>query len=208
VTREHPASEVYVTGTFDDWAQSEKLVKTGDHFAKEVTLPSADEKIYYKVRDETRTCPDSACDATASYIPAQPAHFGRRRESRVVGRASACCTRERAAKWLPAVACFDLALSGPSMQSHTGSRHATPASRFGARRVHDVPFSDSLPPPLQMGGSGEAFGKGKSENQLAGCISLYGTSLDGLAAVTPRRHFIASPSFPHSSPHFCKISSS
>ncbi|KIN06533.1 carbohydrate-binding module family 48 protein [Oidiodendron maius Zn] len=45
---EHPASEVYVTGTFDDWSKSEKLVKMGDYFAKEVTLPRADEKIYYK----------------------------------------------------------------------------------------------------------------------------------------------------------------
>lgn len=49
-TRDHPASEVYVTGTFDDWSKSEKLVKTGDVFQKDVTLKSADEKIYYKVR--------------------------------------------------------------------------------------------------------------------------------------------------------------
>lgn len=48
-TREHPASEVYVTGTFDDWKKSEKLEKVGDIFKKDVTLSSADEKIYYKV---------------------------------------------------------------------------------------------------------------------------------------------------------------
>jgi hypothetical protein len=48
--REHPASEVYVTGTFDDWSKSEKLIKTGDTFEKDVTLPSAESKIYYKVR--------------------------------------------------------------------------------------------------------------------------------------------------------------
>jgi len=45
---EHPASEVYVTGTFDNWSKSEKLIKTGDVFEKNVTLPSAAEKIYYK----------------------------------------------------------------------------------------------------------------------------------------------------------------
>ncbi|KAH8685998.1 hypothetical protein BGZ60DRAFT_359631, partial [Tricladium varicosporioides] len=45
----HPASEVYVTGTFDGWSKSEKLIKTGDVFQKDVTLPSASEKIYYKV---------------------------------------------------------------------------------------------------------------------------------------------------------------
>jgi hypothetical protein len=50
VSREHPASEVYVTGTFDNWSKSEQLVKTGDVFEKNVTLPSASEKIYYKVR--------------------------------------------------------------------------------------------------------------------------------------------------------------
>ncbi|PBP16049.1 hypothetical protein BUE80_DR013234 [Diplocarpon rosae] len=45
---DHPADEVYVTGTFDDWSKSEKLVKSGDSFSKDVTLPSATEKIYYK----------------------------------------------------------------------------------------------------------------------------------------------------------------
>lgn len=45
---EHPAQEVYVTGTFDDWSKSEKLEKVGDIFVKDVTLPSAAEKIYYK----------------------------------------------------------------------------------------------------------------------------------------------------------------
>jgi hypothetical protein len=47
--REHPASEVYVTGTFDNWSKSEKLVKTGDVFEKDVTLSNVGEKIYYKV---------------------------------------------------------------------------------------------------------------------------------------------------------------
>jgi len=45
---DHPADEVYVTGTFDDWSKSEKLVKNGDSFSKDVTLNSAAEKIYYK----------------------------------------------------------------------------------------------------------------------------------------------------------------
>lgn len=48
-SREHPAEEVFVTGTFDDWSKSEKLVKTGDVFLKDVQLANADEKIYYKV---------------------------------------------------------------------------------------------------------------------------------------------------------------
>lgn len=49
VHRPHPASDVHVTGTFDDWGKTEKLEKVGDVFEKEVNLPSADEKYYYKV---------------------------------------------------------------------------------------------------------------------------------------------------------------
>ncbi|KAH8670799.1 hypothetical protein BX600DRAFT_509547 [Xylariales sp. PMI_506] len=45
---EHPASEVYVTGTFDNWTKSEKLDKVGEHFEKDVTLKDASQKIYYK----------------------------------------------------------------------------------------------------------------------------------------------------------------
>ncbi|KAJ9156155.1 Signal transduction protein MDG1 [Pleurostoma richardsiae] len=44
----HAAQEVYVTGTFDNWAKTEKLEKAGDIFEKTVTLPDASEKIYYK----------------------------------------------------------------------------------------------------------------------------------------------------------------
>ncbi|UPL01499.1 hypothetical protein LCI18_012433 [Fusarium solani-melongenae] len=45
---EHPADEVYVTGTFDDWTKSVKLEKTGDVFSKTVDLKDASSKIYYK----------------------------------------------------------------------------------------------------------------------------------------------------------------
>lgn len=49
--REHPAEDVYVTGTFDNWSKSEKLVKDGDIFQKTVELEDASSKIYYKVRE-------------------------------------------------------------------------------------------------------------------------------------------------------------
>ncbi|RYP10396.1 hypothetical protein DL765_008128 [Monosporascus sp. GIB2] len=45
---DHPASEVYVTGTFDDWNKTEQLDKVGDHFEKNVRLSDASKKIYYK----------------------------------------------------------------------------------------------------------------------------------------------------------------
>lgn len=48
--REHPADEVYVTGTFDNWAKSVRLNKVGTAHEKTVELPKSDEKILYKVR--------------------------------------------------------------------------------------------------------------------------------------------------------------
>jgi hypothetical protein len=48
-----------VTGTFDDWSKSEKLIRTGDVFEKNVTLSSADDKIYYKVRGGNKEFPRS-----------------------------------------------------------------------------------------------------------------------------------------------------
>ncbi|KAL1962497.1 hypothetical protein VTN77DRAFT_9618 [Rasamsonia byssochlamydoides] len=44
----YSANEVFVTGTFDDWGKTVRLEKKGDVFEKEVELPSADEKVYYK----------------------------------------------------------------------------------------------------------------------------------------------------------------
>ncbi|KAL7786253.1 carbohydrate-binding module family 48 protein [Trichoderma ceciliae] len=45
---EHPAEEVFVTGTFDNWTKSEQLAKEGDVFQKRVTLKDASQKIYFK----------------------------------------------------------------------------------------------------------------------------------------------------------------
>jgi hypothetical protein len=45
---EHAASEAFVTGTFDDWSKSEKLIQTGNVFEKKVILPPVAGKIYFK----------------------------------------------------------------------------------------------------------------------------------------------------------------
>ncbi|KAK5094000.1 Cruciform DNA binding protein [Exophiala xenobiotica] len=42
------ANHVYVTGTFDDWGKSERLERVDGGFEKEVELPNAEQKIYYK----------------------------------------------------------------------------------------------------------------------------------------------------------------
>ncbi|KAI9822102.1 MAG: hypothetical protein M1826_000562 [Phylliscum demangeonii] len=44
----HPATEVFVTGTFDDWAKSVRLEKRGDAFEQRVHLPDAHHNVYYK----------------------------------------------------------------------------------------------------------------------------------------------------------------
>ena len=54
-SRNHPASEVYVTGTFDDWAKSVKLERKGDGYEKLVELPQSEHKILYKVRTILRS---------------------------------------------------------------------------------------------------------------------------------------------------------
>lgn len=54
--RAHPAEEVYVTGTFDNWSKSEKMAKVGDAFEKSVELPDTSEKIYYKVGATVTLC--------------------------------------------------------------------------------------------------------------------------------------------------------
>lgn len=47
--RPHAASEVFVTGTFDDWGKTVQLEKKGNAFEKLVHLPEAAKNIYYKV---------------------------------------------------------------------------------------------------------------------------------------------------------------
>lgn len=50
LSREHPATEVYVTGEFDDWGQTVKLEKKGESlFEKLVELPHVEDKVLYKV---------------------------------------------------------------------------------------------------------------------------------------------------------------
>ena len=46
--RPYNASEVFVTGTFDDWGKTVKLDRVGDSFVKEVTILPV-EKVQYKV---------------------------------------------------------------------------------------------------------------------------------------------------------------
>ncbi|KPM44598.1 hypothetical protein AK830_g1965 [Neonectria ditissima] len=66
---EHPAEEVYVTGTFDSWTKSVKLEKEGNVFQKTVDLKDASEKIYYKfVVDNNWVINESA--------PKEPDHEG------------------------------------------------------------------------------------------------------------------------------------
>jgi hypothetical protein len=64
--REHPADEVYVTGTFDNWSKSTKLDKDGSVHKKTVNLPKSDEKILYKVRRRHSMC--AYCARQCAYV--------------------------------------------------------------------------------------------------------------------------------------------
>ena len=68
--REHPADEVYVTGTFDNWTKSVKLEKQGDVFSKTVDLKEPEGKIYYKVRQRLR-----ATTRNANKLPSFPSRY-------------------------------------------------------------------------------------------------------------------------------------
>ncbi|KAI9847243.1 MAG: hypothetical protein M1838_000957 [Thelocarpon superellum] len=64
---QHPASEVFVTGTFDDWGKTVQLEKVGDGFEKVVHLTKVDHSIYYKfVVDGTWTTDHTAPQETDS----------------------------------------------------------------------------------------------------------------------------------------------
>ncbi|KAG9242541.1 carbohydrate-binding module family 48 protein [Calycina marina] len=75
---DHPAEEVFVTGTFDGWQKSEKLEKTGSVFSKDVQLKNAEDKIYYKfvvdgnwVTDHTAPIENDASGNPNNYLTSE-----------------------------------------------------------------------------------------------------------------------------------------
>ena len=66
--RDHPAEEVFVTGTFDDWSKSVKLEKKAGYFEKLVQLPVADQKIDYKVWGSYSNCSQPARPLLLRYM--------------------------------------------------------------------------------------------------------------------------------------------
>ena len=78
-----------MTGTFDDWAKSEKLEKKGDYFEKLVELPLSKEKIYYKVRSFTASQAESP---PACYLQTKVKYQGCIRISSAMSNAAHCCT--------------------------------------------------------------------------------------------------------------------
>ena len=66
-SREHPAEEVFVTGTFDKWTKSVQLDKVDNVFQKTVDLKDASTKIYYKVG-----LTESPSSASSGFPPRSP----------------------------------------------------------------------------------------------------------------------------------------
>jgi hypothetical protein len=78
-SREHPAEEVFVTGTFDNWTKSVKLEKEGGVFLKTVELKEPEKKIYYKVGVSPGYCTSAStansCFVVHTYHTEIPWHF-------------------------------------------------------------------------------------------------------------------------------------
>ncbi|KAF5583146.1 5 AMP-activated kinase subunit beta-2 [Fusarium pseudocircinatum] len=74
---EHPADEVYVTGTFDNWTKSVQLEKEGNVFSKTVDLKEPEGKIYYKHLRQTFAVLESYTDGEENHWHQQPAYLAR-----------------------------------------------------------------------------------------------------------------------------------
>lgn len=104
-SRGHPANEVYVTGTFDNWSKSVQLEKKGDIFEKTVTLPT-DKKISYKVRTpHTRVYKDMRRDASARNWRA----FRRDWQEKAFARSRDTCSLARRKRYSCATQCRESA---------------------------------------------------------------------------------------------------
>ena len=81
---------MYVTGTFDNWAKTEKLDPVGTGFEKTVTLPDSSEKILYKVRTRAREAaiPFQPCFLGASSCRAGKASSALKTDVRGIGHPS------------------------------------------------------------------------------------------------------------------------
>lgn len=56
--RDHPAREVFVTGTFDNWQKTVHLQHNGSRFEKTVELPGSHDRILYKFVVDGHWTPD------------------------------------------------------------------------------------------------------------------------------------------------------
>ena len=57
-SRDHPAREVFVTGTFDNWQKTVHLQHNGSRFEKTVELPGLHDRILYKFVVDGHWTPD------------------------------------------------------------------------------------------------------------------------------------------------------
>ncbi|PNS19138.1 Cruciform DNA-recognizing protein 1 [Sphaceloma murrayae] len=136
----HAASEVYVTGTFDGWSQSQKLEKVGSGFEKKVSLSDASEKIYYKfVVDGTWTTDHEA--------PSETDHSGNvnnvLKPEHILSSVSPSSTTAALASQVP------LEKSGPSSEL-PGQFPETPANEPTSFSVNPIPATSGPGNPIKL----------------------------------------------------------
>ncbi|KAK4989035.1 Cruciform DNA binding protein [Elasticomyces elasticus] len=172
---EHPAQEVYVTGTFDNWSKSVKLDKKGDTFEKLVNLPSADAKILYKFVVDG----DWTTDHTA---PSENDHFGYvnnvlhtdqldKRSAAPYAAMSSAAPESSTAK-MAAAQPLEKSLSGASSDSFMpGQFPETPAKEL-SQFVGSGPVKDPVKEDVMPGKFPETLAK--EDSQFAGSGSVKG----------------------------------
>lgn len=148
----HPASEVYVTGTFDNWSKSEKLEKVGDIFEKEVTLGDAHtaKKIYYKfVVDGNWTT-----DHTAPQENDESGNLNNFLTPDRIIKNSTPATAAIMSGVTPQSTTAELAKSAPLEQTGSadlpGSFPETPGLETGNFSVNPIPASEGVGNPIKL----------------------------------------------------------
>ncbi|KAL8990270.1 MAG: hypothetical protein Q9177_001034 [Variospora cf. flavescens] len=158
---DHPATEVYVTGTFDDWAKSVKLERENGGFVKTVDLPLG-EKIYYKfVVDGNwttdHTAPqeeDSARNVNNVLTPDRIAMSQQPSSdapaSAMMSGVSADSTTAQLAGQVPRESSMQTQNNDPASSDLPGSFPETPANERSEFSVKPMPATSGIGNPINL----------------------------------------------------------
>ncbi|KAL9597160.1 MAG: hypothetical protein Q9219_005326 [cf. Caloplaca sp. 3 TL-2023] len=160
LNRNHTADQVYVTGTFDDWAKSIKLDKQGEGFAKRVELPLG-QKIAYKfvVDGNWTTDPtapqedDGASNVNNVLTPDQitkPENSPHEPQSAMMSGVSAESTTAKLAGEVPKEASREKGNVDPAASDLPGTFPQTPGNEASDFSVKPIPATSGAGNPINL----------------------------------------------------------